>query len=73
MPNPLPPRPTSSPKKILEPQAQPESRGQTPESTSVSLVHHNPVTQQMQRVGKRREAAEALLAERLRDGRAAHC
>ncbi|MFP3581288.1 hypothetical protein SB659_17095 [Arthrobacter sp. SIMBA_036] len=36
------------------------------------LLVANPVTEQMLMVGKRREAAEALLADRLRDRRTAH-
>lgn len=53
-------------------QARSERREQALGQKSVPLVHHNPVTQQMLVVSKRREAAEALLAERLRDSRTSH-
>lgn len=48
-------------------------RGPRPERAEESVLPlnlHNPVTQQMFLVGKRREAAEAKLNERLRADRA---
>ncbi|MBT2586332.1 hypothetical protein [Arthrobacter sp. ISL-95] len=53
-------------------EAPPERWEQTVGQKSVPLAHHNPITRQMLVMGKRREATEALLAERLRDRRTTH-
>ncbi|YCK79787.1 hypothetical protein M1D89_01795 (plasmid) [Arthrobacter sp. D3-18] len=44
-------------------------QGQSSSRPMASLAHHNPVTEQLLIVGKRREAAEAQLERRLRPPR----
>lgn len=72
MPSQLLPHPVFTPQSTPDPHGEPEDRERSAGPKSVPLSLHNPVTQQMVVVGKRREAAEALLAERLRDDRTAH-
>lgn len=45
--------------------SQPEGHKQAFEPNRLPWIQHNPVTQQMLIVAKRRETAEALLAKRL--------